>query len=74
MWLPDDNMQKRELVINPPFVNAASSLGFYPNQKHQNTWENLGAFITNPISFKLGNQLTIAFLYLSKVIISCTPV
>jgi len=52
MWLPDDDMQKRELVINPPLVNAASSLGFYPNPKHQNTWENLGAFITNPISFK----------------------
>lgn len=52
MWLSDDNMQKRELVINPPLVNAASSLGFYPNPKHKKILEQLGAFVTNPISYK----------------------
>jgi dihydroorotate dehydrogenase (NAD+) catalytic subunit len=43
-------MAKRDLAFDPPLMNAAGSLGFFPNTHSPMDWSNLGAFITNPIS------------------------
>ena len=51
MWLDEVDLSKRDLVIDPPLVNAAGTMGFYPNPKSINDWHFMGAFITNPVSF-----------------------
>jgi dihydroorotate dehydrogenase (NAD+) catalytic subunit len=43
-------MAKCDLAFDPPLMNAAGSLGFFPNTHSPMDWSNLGAFITNPIS------------------------
>ncbi len=39
-------------IIDPPLMNAAGSLGFAPNLRIPLPWQELGAFLTNPISVK----------------------
>lgn len=43
-------MPKHDLTINPPLMNAAGILGFYPNLRGPMDWSKLGAFVTNPLS------------------------
>lgn len=51
MWLEEEgHIQKRDIRLNKPFVNAAGMLGFAPHPQDMPFLENLGAFITNPIS------------------------
>jgi len=39
-------------VFDPPLMNAAGSLGFYPDRRKPLDWDRFGAFVTNPISIK----------------------
>jgi dihydroorotate dehydrogenase len=51
MWLAEDApIRKQDLVLEKPFVNAAGMLGFAPDQRATPLLDQLGAFITNPIS------------------------
>jgi dihydroorotate dehydrogenase (NAD+) catalytic subunit len=43
-------MAKFDLVFDPPIMNAAGTLGFIPDQHDQLDWNQLGAFVTSPIS------------------------
>ena len=43
-------MAKRDLTFNPPVMNAAGTLGFFPDQHGPMDWSQFGVFITNPIS------------------------
>jgi dihydroorotate dehydrogenase len=43
-------MAKRDLTIEPPIMNAAGTLGFFPDLHGPIDWSQLGAFVTNPIS------------------------
>ncbi len=43
-------MAKLDLSIDPPVMNAAGTLGFFPDGHESIDWNQLGAFITNPIS------------------------
>ena len=43
---------KREMLLDPPWVNAAGSLGFSDEARRWVPFESLGAFITAPISYK----------------------
>ncbi|MFH1446190.1 MAG: hypothetical protein ABIG43_02120 [Chloroflexota bacterium] len=52
MWLDEAAIQKRDLIIDPPYVNAAGSLGYYPEANAVSDWHLLGAFITNPVSLR----------------------
>ncbi len=45
-------MPKYDLDISPPLMNAAGSLGFVPETSGVIDFTQLGAFITNPISFR----------------------
>lgn len=40
---------KRDLLIDPPYLNASGTLGFTPDP-HDPLLEDLGAFVTNPVS------------------------
>ncbi len=44
-------MAKLDLNFDPPILNAAGTLGFFPDPHSPLDWSRLGAFITNPISF-----------------------
>jgi len=46
------SMPKYDLDISPPLMNAAGSLGFAPEPSGLVDFTQLGAFITNPISFQ----------------------
>lgn len=48
----DFSMRKYDLEISPPLMNAAGSLGFVPESSGPVDLAQLGAFITNPISFQ----------------------
>jgi len=51
MWLDEEApIRKRDLVLTKPFVNAPGMLGFAPNPHTMPFLENLGAFVTHPIS------------------------
>ena len=51
MWLDEEHtLQKRDLIIEQPFVNASGTLGFFPDQHAAPVLSHLGAFVTNPIS------------------------
>lgn len=51
MWLDEDqSIAKQDLVLSHPFVNASGTLGFTPDLRGLPALDNLGAFITNPIS------------------------
>lgn len=52
MWLDDATLSRQDLVLREPFVNAAGFMGFYPDSKYTHLWQELGAFITNPISYR----------------------
>lgn len=43
-------MPKRDLVFRKPLMNAAGTLGFTPDTRMPIDWDELGAFITNPVS------------------------
>lgn len=43
-------MSKHDLIIDPPLMNAAGSLGFTPSRHLPVDWSRLGAFVTNPVS------------------------
>ncbi len=43
-------MAKHDLAFEPPIMNAAGTLGFFPDLHSLMDWGQLGAFITNPIS------------------------
>ncbi len=43
---------KGDLIFRQPLMNAAGTLGFAPDPRAPINWERLGAFITNPISFR----------------------
>lgn len=53
-FLPALTMNKQELFLKSPFLNAAGSLGYYPDlhsqQNDMDSIDRLGAFITHPIS------------------------
>ena len=46
----ESSMRKFDLEISPPLMNAAGSLGFVPEASGVIDFNQLGAFITNPIS------------------------
>lgn len=51
MWLAEESpIHKQDLVMKAPFVNAAGMLGFTPDPHSMPFLDQLGAFITNPIS------------------------
>lgn len=51
MWLDEEKaIQKRDLVLKQPLVNASGTLGFAPVRRAPSAIDHLGAFITNPIS------------------------
>ena len=43
-------MAKLDLAFDPPIMNAAGTLGFFPDLHGPIDWSQLGAFVTNPIS------------------------
>ena len=43
-------MFKQDLTLRAPLMNASGTLGFSPDLRAQVQWDELGAFITNPIS------------------------
>lgn len=43
---------KRDLSFRKPLINAAGMLGFAPDPRTPIPWEELGAFVTNPISLQ----------------------
>lgn len=43
-------MPKRDLYFRTPIMNAAGMLGFAPDLRADAPWDELGAFVTNPIS------------------------
>lgn len=43
-------MTKHDLAIDPTLMNAAGSLGFFPDLHSPMDWTRLGAFVTNPVS------------------------
>jgi dihydroorotate dehydrogenase len=45
-------MSKYDLIISPPLMNAAGSLGFFPQPSERVDLSQIGAFITNPISLR----------------------
>ncbi len=51
MWLAEGNpIRKQDLALAKPFVNAAGTLGFAPDPHRMPFLDQLGAFITNPVS------------------------
>jgi len=45
-------MPKRDLEFTKPLINAAGSLGFSPDVRAPISWDEFGAFVTNPISMR----------------------
>ena len=45
-------MPKRDLVLSPPRMNAAGTLGYVPDLRSPIPWVEFGAFITNPVSMR----------------------
>jgi dihydroorotate dehydrogenase (NAD+) catalytic subunit len=48
----DFSRPKYDLSISPPLMNAAGSLGYFPEPSGLVDYSQLGAFITNPISLQ----------------------
>ncbi len=66
MWLEDaERLRKQDLMLRLPMVNTAGTLGFAPNPRKMPFLDNLGAFITNPISRRrrapAGNRCSLPF-------------
>jgi dihydroorotate dehydrogenase (NAD+) catalytic subunit len=45
-------MFKQDLAFSSPYMNAAGTLGFAPDARRPVPWDQLGAFVTNPISMR----------------------
>jgi dihydroorotate dehydrogenase (NAD+) catalytic subunit len=45
-------MPKRDLFFRSPIMNAAGMLGFAPDLRAEALWSELGAFVTNPLSWR----------------------
>ena len=45
-------MFKQDLIFRKPLMNAAGTLGFSPDLRVQIPWDDLGAFVTNPLSLR----------------------
>ena len=45
-------MFKQDLIFRKPLMNAAGTLGFSPDLRAPVPWDDLGAFVTNPISLR----------------------
>jgi len=45
-------MPKRDLYFRTPILNAAGMLGFSPDLRADAPWNELGAFVTNPLSWR----------------------
>lgn len=45
-------MSKHDLYFRKPLMNAAGTLGFSPDPRAPVAWEDLGAFVTHPISLR----------------------
>lgn len=45
-------MFKQDLAFSSPYMNAAGTLGFAPDTRLPVPWDQLGAFVTNPISMR----------------------
>ena len=45
-------MPKRDLFFRSPLLNAAGILGFAPDFHAETLWSELGAFVTNPLSWR----------------------
>jgi dihydroorotate dehydrogenase (NAD+) catalytic subunit len=45
-------ISKMELELRKPLMNAAGTLGFVPDARLPLPWEEFGAFVTNPISWR----------------------
>lgn len=51
MWLDEDApIRKRDLFLEKPFLNAPGTLGFAPDPHTMPFLQELGAFVTHPIS------------------------
>ena len=66
MWLDDDlTIRKQDLVLSQPCVNAAGTLGFTPDPHTMPFLNEMGAFITHPISRRMrvpaGNRCCLPF-------------
>ena len=66
MWLNETPpLQKRDLVLSQPLVNAPGTLGFAPDPHRMPFLPHLGAFFTNPISRRprqpSGNRVYLPF-------------
>jgi dihydroorotate dehydrogenase (NAD+) catalytic subunit len=45
-------MFKQDLIFRKPLMNAAGTLGFSPDLRAPVPWDELGAFVTNPLSLR----------------------
>lgn len=45
-------MPKRDLYFRKPLMNSAGTLGFTPDTRLPAPWEEMGAFVTNPLSLR----------------------
>ncbi len=45
-------MFKQDLIFHKPLMNAAGTLGFSPDLRAPVPWDDLGAFVTNPLSLR----------------------
>jgi len=66
MWLDDDlSIRKQDLFLSHPFVNAAGTLGFAPDPRTMPFLNQMGTFITHPISRRprlpAGNRCCLPF-------------
>lgn len=53
LWPPlPAAMPKRDLIFRKPLMNAAGFLGFAPDTRAPVPWDELGAFVTNPLSMR----------------------
>ena len=48
----DFSQQKYDLLLSPPVMNAAGSLGYAPQSNELVDYDQLGAFVTNPVSLQ----------------------
>lgn len=51
MWLDEQALTHPTLAFDPPLINAAGMLGFAPNAHLHPFLKQLGAFVTNPVSY-----------------------
>jgi len=66
MWLNSTSLiQQQDLVFEKPLLNTPGTLGFAPDPHSMPFLKHLGAFITNPISFRprqpAGNRVYLPF-------------